>query len=67
MWKQLIVSGVLLQARTLTDGQIQTKADPPLALQCASYKYTVGTHPGSSHCVVYQQQCCSASAPASTS
>ena len=67
MWKRQIVSGVLLQARTITDGQIQTKAGPPLALQRALYEYTVGTHLRNSQFVVYEQQPCGTSTPASTS
>lgn len=38
-----------------------------LALQCALYKYTEGTHLGSFQFVVYEQQPWGTSAPASTS
>lgn len=67
MWKQQIVSGLLLQASTTTDGQIQTKAGPPLALPCALYEYAVGVQLGNYQVVVYERQRCSTSTPTSTS
>lgn len=63
MWKRQIVSGVLLQSSTITDGQIKTKAGPPLALRCVLYEYAVGTHLGNSLFVVHEQQPRSTSTP----